>query len=120
MIYDHLTPEQSQRAEALHAAATAFGSPAAPTDDYLVRAANWIITGLHDALFPLQVVPSPDTTDTPEDTDVTGGVVDGGGVQQLSTETTQQPRIGVNVGRQFSESHAGPALDEVDSDTDKD
>lgn len=86
MIYDHLTPEQSQRAEALHSSATAFGSPHNPTDDYLVRAAHWVITGQHDALFPLQPVPTDDTGSI----DAPGGVVDGGGVTQLSTSTGEQ------------------------------
>lgn len=93
MIYDNLTPEQAQRAEALHAAATAFGSPADPLDEYLVRAGQWIVTGTHDALTPAQQI------------------MDGGTVRQAH----QGP---VTVGRDFSTALTTPGHEDQQGTTD--
>lgn len=105
MIYDHLTPEQSQRAEALHAAATAFGSPSTPTEDYLVRAAQWVITGEHPAITPAPAESAPEDEI----------IYEGGGVNQLATESDTADEKPLTVGKDFSKAQSGPALDEVET-----
>jgi hypothetical protein len=90
MTYDSLTPEQQARADALHAAAAALGSPKEPFDDDIVRAAFWITTGKHGAIL-----------DFFEGTPGTETHLDGGdvGLDGTTEPAPAEARVGVTVTR---------------------